>query len=623
MSFGDDIRNGVPIGLPSILSLGLPPLVNPYPALNLDFINNPLDPRITFSRGSQATLFDSTGTLVYANNNLVVQSENFGTTWVTTNSSVSTNVTTAPDGTTTADKLTEALDVNSVHQVAQTSVTVMSSATYTASVYAKADTRTRVRIAFIVGGTGGVLADANLTSGTIGAASSFGGGTAVTSAIQSVGNGWFRILITGSGPAGTSGELRCELLDATGNRQYNGDGTSGLFLWGAMLNIGSTVGPYVQTVASAYYAPRFDYNPSTLAAQGLLIEEQRTNLTLYSEELDNAVWVKNVVTVSANVGVAPNGTTTADKVIPLIATTAFKELQQNFSSTLGVNYAFSCYVKDAGYQYIQLIGTAGQFGTFAINYDLQTGTETAFTAGTSTVVSRGITPAGNGWYRVSVVLTAIGTSAAARIGINVIPASNSVRSVSWASDGTSGILQWGAQLEVGAFATSYIPTTTTALTRNADVASMTGTNFSSWYNASEGTLYYEGMVQVNNDGIVYTGIGDTFDNTAYFVRAAPNQTWIVRSGASAQATIDVVFTPTANVPFKMVGTLKVNDFAFCVNGGTVATDVSGALPASAVRLGIGNSPWAASGGNARQQWIRSIRYYPVRLPNSTLQALTA
>jgi hypothetical protein len=73
----------------------------------------------------------------------------------------------------------------------------------------------------------------------------------------------------------------------------------------------------------------------------------------------------------------------------------------------------------------------------------------------------------------------------------------------------------------------------------------------------------------------------------------------------------------------MVGTLKVNDFAFCVNGGTVATDVSGAVPAGAVRLGIGNSPWAASGGNARQQWIRSIRYYPVRLPNSTLQALTA
>jgi hypothetical protein len=144
---------------------------------------------------------------------------------------------------------------------------------------------------------------------------------------------------------------------------------------------------------------------------------------------------------------------------------AFKELQQNFSSTLGVNYAFSCYVKDAGYRYIQLIGTAGQFGTFAINYDLQTGTETAFTAGTSTVVSRGITPAGNGWYRVSVVLTAIGTSAAARIGINVIPASDSVRGVSWASDGTSGILQWGAQVEAVTYQTlpsTYVQTVASA-----------------------------------------------------------------------------------------------------------------------------------------------------------------
>jgi hypothetical protein len=189
------------------------------------------------------------------------------------------------------------------------------------------------------------------------------------------------------------------------------------------------------------------------------------NLLLYSQQLDDPTWVKNVVTVSANVGVAPDGTTTADKVIPGISAVAFKELQQNFSSTLGVNYAFSCYVKDAGYRYIQLIGTAGQFGTFAINYDLQTGTETAFTAGTSTVVSRGITPAGNGWYRVSVVLTAIGTSAAARIGINVIPASDSVRGVSWASDGTSGILQWGAQVEAVTYQTlpsTYVQTVASA-----------------------------------------------------------------------------------------------------------------------------------------------------------------
>jgi hypothetical protein len=204
--------------------------------------------RITFDPST----LDCQGLLIEEQRtNSILQSENFGTTWVTTNSSVSTNVTTAPDGTTTADKLTEALDVTSVHQVAQTSVTVMSSATYTASVYAKADTRTRVRIAFIVGGTGGVLADANLTSGTIGAATSFGGGTAVTSAIQSVGNGWFRILITGSGPAGTSGELRCELLDATGNRQYNGDGTSGLFLWGAQLEAGAFPTSYIPTTTTA------------------------------------------------------------------------------------------------------------------------------------------------------------------------------------------------------------------------------------------------------------------------------------------------------------------------------------------------------------------------------------
>jgi hypothetical protein len=367
---------------------------------------------------------------------------------------------------------------------------------------------------------------------------------------------------------------------------------------------------------AAINAPRFDYNPVTLAPNGLLIEEQRVNVTLYSQQLDNPTWVKNVVTVSANVGVAPDGTTTADKVIPGISAVAFKELQQNFSSTLGVNYAFSCYVKDAGYRYIQLIGTSGQFGTYAINYDLQTGTETAFTAGTSTVVSRGITPAGNGWYRVSVVLTAIGTSAAARIGINVIPASNSARGVSWASDGTSGILQWGAQTEVGAFATSYIPTVASQVTRSADVATMTGTNFSSWYNQTEGTFVASAdtvniatgsVIMVGSDDSNRVQIGHTGSTDAIFR--------IVNVGVSANPA-NIAATKTG---FKAALAYKQSNAAASAGGSAVTTSSPTSMVAhTAAYLGAN-----AAGGLQINGHLRTITYYPSRLTNAQLQALTA
>ena len=230
---------------------------------------------ITFTRASTGTYFDSAGVLQTAaindprfdynpstlvaqgllieeaRTNLVTRSEEFNdAAWTKTNSSITANATTAPSGTATADKLIEALDVSQVHQVAQTGVTVVSLATYTVSVFVKADTRTRVRIAFIAGG-GGVTADANLTAGTIGAATAFSGGTAVASSIQAINNGWYRISVAGSGAAGTSGELRVELLDASGNRQYNGDGTSGLFLWGAQLEAGAFATSYIPTTTTA------------------------------------------------------------------------------------------------------------------------------------------------------------------------------------------------------------------------------------------------------------------------------------------------------------------------------------------------------------------------------------
>jgi len=116
-------------------------------------------------------------------------------------------------------------------------------------------------------------------------------------------------------------------------------------------------------------------------------------------------------------------------------------------------------------------------------------------AGGADYISADITPVGNGWYRCSV----LNSSSNVAYSIAAYPDSYNPGSQppKFVGDGTSGMYFWGAQVEVGSFPTSYIPTTTTALTRSADVAEITGSNFSSWYNQSEGSFYYEGAARNN------------------------------------------------------------------------------------------------------------------------------
>ena len=381
--------------------------------------------------------------------------------------------------------------------------------------------------------------------------------------------------------------------------------------------------------SAAINSPRFDYDPVTLAAKGLLIEEQRVNLLTYSEQFDNAIWIKSAVTVTANTDTAPDGTLTADKIIPAVASVAFKELQQNVTISASTSYTFSCYVKAAGYQYIQIIGSGAVFGTFNVNYDLSNGTETAFVAGTSTITARSITAAGNGWYRVSV--TALSLSAASgRMTINVIPAATSTRGVIWASDGTSGILQWGAQLEAGAFATSYIPTVASQVTRSADIAQMTGTNFSSWYNQSEGTFVASALDQntapsgaggyfAAGDSTLAFGSAETIYATRSRLVGAASFGTIIDGGVN-QANLGNIVIP--NGVSNVALAYKLNNANMAANGAVGTDDTSCTMP-TPTSLSIGSlaSGWNGAGAYINGH-IRQIAYYNTRLPNATLQVLT-
>lgn len=233
--------------------------------------------------------------------------------------------------------------------------------------------------------------------------------------------------------------------------------------------------------------PRFDYDPVTGGCKGLLIEESRTNLMTGSDDFGPTYWVPlNSVSVSTNVITAPDGTLTADKFKEnILGVSSHKVIARSFTLSASTTYTFSVFVKSAERTNIMIHLRKSDYTTrFGGFFNLSTKTFTSETAAGGTLVSSSITQFPNDWYRISVTGD-IGTNTAA---ITTLYLCNTSNSISYAGDGTSGIYLWGAQLEAGAFPTSYIPTTGSTATRSADRASITGTNFSSWYNQTEGSV---------------------------------------------------------------------------------------------------------------------------------------
>lgn len=226
------------------------------------------------------------------------------------------------------------------------------------------------------------------------------------------------------------------------------------------------------TIATAAIdAIRKDVNPATGVDSGFLIEAAGTNLILQSQTLDNASWTKTRATISANAVNAPDGTMTADKIIDSVDASTTHQVQQSFSATSGQPYTGSCFFKAAelGFAQIALSGSAYSTPQRA-SINLATGVS-AVLQGAPTV---SVTTLANGWYRISVTASATSTTSAT-LFVYLADASNSV---SFTGTGTNGLYAWGVQAEAGSTATSYIPTTTVAVTRGADT-----------YAASAGTAY--------------------------------------------------------------------------------------------------------------------------------------
>jgi hypothetical protein len=370
----------------------------------------------------------------------------------------------------------------------------------------------------------------------------------------------------------------------------------------------------IETVASG--VPRFDHDPITGESLGLLIEEARTNVALRSEEFDNASWSRtNIAAPTANSTVSPDGQTTAETLTDTndgVTNTTHAIFQStNYSYTSGTSYTYSIFAKQGTVGGIQLIfGSLAFTSNIGARFNLVNGT----VAASDTGVAAAIKAYPNDWYRVSITATATTTTAASSPQIRIA----TTTSAFYPGTGTGTIFVWGVQHEVGSFPTSYIPTVASSVTRNADQASMTGTNFSSWYRNDEGTI----VLNTRLNGWLATptpfNISDGTSSERIITQIGSGVFQpVVTDGGSTQwlGTLSAV---SANTSYSVSMAYKLNDFAASMNGGAVIVDGAGTLPT------VDRIHFYATGGGTvvGSAYVRQFYFYPKRLTNAELQAVT-
>jgi hypothetical protein len=195
---------------------------------------------------------------------------------------------------------------------------------------------------------------------------------------------------------------------------------------------------------------------------GMLLEPQRTNLALRSEEFDNASWVKTRSTITASATTAPDGTATADKLVEDSSASTSHYFGQNISCVSGSDYTFAIYAKKAENDWISLNFSPanGVFADDVVFFDLASGA----VGTTDADITASIESLGNGWYRCVATRTALATA----VGDFRVFLSEADNDRIFSGDGSSGLYLWGAQVELGSYPTSYIPTAGSSATRNAD-----------------------------------------------------------------------------------------------------------------------------------------------------------
>lgn len=472
-------------------------------------------------------------------------------------------------------------------------------------------------------------------------------GTPTSKAIQDVGNGWFRCSITFT--ASNTASYSCRVYPASGSASVATSIEDNIKAWGVQIEAKAFASSYIPTPASfTSRASTATYFDSDGVMQTAAVDQDRnaayypidgvfygpskqyegaaTNLLLRSETFDQSDWTKARSSITANAVTAPDGTTSGDKLIEDSTASSTHFAAQSVSLTTGTTYTFSAFLKKGERTWARFILTNTAFSdTVSAFFDIENGV-VGVTSGP--VDEAKIEEYADGWFRCSVTATT-NASASSSAQIYIAEGDNDT---TISGDGSSGLYVWGAQIEVGSVPTSYIPTTTATVTRSADVVStstatrsaddvsITGTDFSSWFNASEGTFYVD---LISSGGVsnqyalsITDGTNNNRINPAFF-SSSSNVSSFVMDGGVAQNSF-VYETTLADTNYKFAYAFKVNDFAGCVNGGAVSSDTLGTIP-TVDRMQIGS----LNGSLDFNGHIKDLKFYPSRLSNAQLQELTS
>jgi len=359
----------------------------------------------------------------------------------------------------------------------------------------------------------------------------------------------------------------------------------------------------IETVGSG--KPRIDFTDNTNGH--LLLEPSRTNIAQRSEEFDNSYWLKSLTSITANQAISPDGTQTADTITKNADFGALYKSGISISS--GSNYTLSIFVKKSTTNFFSLRQASGSYDVRK-QFNLTTKEVSNGTGGNQTgFVSSEIKEYANDWLKISIVCTSNGTSLT--IGFYSGKVGEST------NNGDSFI--WGAQLEAGSYATSYIPTEGSSVTRVAETCVDAGN--STVFNDSEGVLYAEIAAFDTNVGNARIGIDKASSGSServgigFTTTTNQIQAFISRSSTQANILSTVSDITTFN---KIAFKYKVNDFSLFINGTKVGTDTSGSVPIGLDELSFDDNDGTIFYGKCKQ-----IIVFNEALTDTELQNLTS
>lgn len=544
------------------------------------------DGDFTFSRSTAATRVNADGNIEKETQNLLLQSNSFNS-WFSNNTS-ETSGQSGYDGTNDAWLLGKS--AASAYMFVNNTV----SGVQTFSVYAKAGSLDWMRIV-ILGASDFADSFFNLADGSVGVNSGL-----ISASSESIGGGWYRysLLLNGS-----PSQVRIYPADFNGNVS----GTSGnILIQDAQREQGLVARDYIETTTTAIYGgitdnvPRLDYTDSSCPA--LLLEPQRTNSATHSEYF--GAWSAFRATITDNSATSPEGVSNA-AVLTEDTTNNSHPLNKTFSVSSGAEYTLTIFAKQGSRRYLALLALNG--GS-TIYYDLQE--KTAGSGGS-------VEDYGNGWLRLIYTYTTNSTSAE----LYIQPSING-SSVVYTGDGSNAVYLYGAQLEAGSYATSYIPTYGSAVTRNSDTTYKY--NATSIVGDTEGVMFIDCVPPANDNPILMQLINNTsvYSQSIYFEYVKSINK--IRCNAYDSGILQASFQLDAVIgnQYKIALAYKENDFAFYVNGSLIGTDTNASVQSGLQDILIGVLKGSFGSYNFIGNYVNQAMLFKTRLSNEELAALT-